>query len=49
MCKNCDPVLNKILCHFDVFQKSRGLPEDSEDKHRNVSELKVISLQKGVH
>jgi hypothetical protein len=49
MCKNCDPVLNKGLCHFDVLQKSRGLPEDSEDKRWNVSELKVISLQQGVH
>lgn len=49
MCKNCDLVLNKGLRHFDVLQKSPGLPEDSEDKHWNVSELKVISLQKGMH
>jgi hypothetical protein len=49
VCKNCDPVLNKGLCPFDVLQKSPGLPEDCDDKRRNVSALKVISLQQGVH
>jgi hypothetical protein len=49
MCKNCDPVINKGLCHFDVLQKSQGLTEDSEDKRQSASELKVISLQKGLY
>jgi hypothetical protein len=27
-------------------KKCQGLPEDSEDEHQNMSELKVITLQK---
>jgi hypothetical protein len=38
--------MNKCLCHFYLLKKSREIPEDSVDKSRNGSELKLISLKK---